>query len=97
MKNVRVGIIGFGGRGGGVAHEGEGTTGGLMRIAAAVDPSDMRFERGCKAWNCAPKRYATGREMMAVTKCYFPAKRLPTCSRRSAILANLSWYRRSTA
>jgi len=65
MKELRVGIMGFGGRGGHVGQTAERATGGLMRTVAAVDPSDERFEKGCEHFGCRPVRYATGREMLA--------------------------------
>lgn len=64
MRTVRMGIAGFGGRGGGVAHTALSVSGGLMQPVAAMDPNDDRFEAACAGRGYRPERYATVREMV---------------------------------
>jgi predicted dehydrogenase len=64
MKKIRLGVVGWGGRGGHVACESIQATGGLMEPVACVDPSDEKYESGCSRFGVRPTRYATVREMV---------------------------------
>jgi len=65
---VKIGIVGWGGRGGHVASEAFGATGGKMVPAACVEPSDEKYEYGRKCWGHAPPRYESVADMLAGQK-----------------------------
>ena len=65
MKNVRVGIIGFGGRGANLAEEMELAANGMMQATAAVEPDSDGFERIAKQFGCRPERYGSIAEMLS--------------------------------
>ena len=63
MKQVRMGLAGFGGRGARLAHTAQRTTDGLMQAVAVVEPSDPRYEQSCREYNGRLARYGSVREM----------------------------------
>jgi predicted dehydrogenase len=64
MKKIRLGVVGWGGRGGGVACEAIQATGGLMEPVACVDPSDEKYESGSERFGIRPARYESVRAMV---------------------------------
>ena len=63
MKQINIGIAGFGGRGSTVAREAFQVTGGLMRTVAVMEPSDAQYEATCATFGQRPARYRSVREM----------------------------------
>lgn len=63
MQNIRLGIIGWGGRGGAVARMASLASGGVMQAAACIEPSDDRYQRGCSEFDAQPIRFSTISEM----------------------------------
>ena len=51
-----MGIIGFGRMGSTLGCEFGVATGGLVRVAAVVEPDDDKFSEGCKSLGNAPER-----------------------------------------
>ena len=65
VKTVKIGVSGFGsGRGGGMVHLGAMLTGGAMETVAAYEPNDEHYERGCRLFECRPKRYPSVQAMV---------------------------------
>lgn len=52
-----VGVVGWGGRGGGIAREGYRALGGLLQPVACVEPNDDRYEQGCRDFPSRPRRH----------------------------------------
>jgi len=63
MKQLNIGIAGFGGRGSMVAREASNVNGGLMRTVAVMEPSDAQYELTCSTFGERPTRYLSVREM----------------------------------
>lgn len=66
MKNnsLKLGVVGWGNRGGAVAREGHDVLGGMLTPSACVEPSDGRYEETCKAVGLTPRRYHSVKEML---------------------------------
>jgi predicted dehydrogenase len=65
---LKMGVIGWDGRGGRVARDGFEATGGLIAPVACVEPYDDRYERACRTFELTPRRYHTIAEMLAKEK-----------------------------
>ncbi|MCF7855865.1 MAG: Gfo/Idh/MocA family oxidoreductase [Candidatus Pacebacteria bacterium] len=59
LNVVKVGVVGFGGRAGGVADTARQVTGGLLEVVGCTEIDDERYEQGCKHFQCRPTRYPT--------------------------------------
>lgn len=64
LKKVRAGIVGFGGRAGDVAHTAHLVTQGLFETVSCTEISDERYEKGCRLFECAPRRHETVEAMV---------------------------------
>lgn len=64
----RIAVIGYGGRGGGVAQTGRSATGHLMEVVACTEISDERYAQGCQNFGMTPKRYPNVKKMLASEK-----------------------------
>src|SRR4051812_26959559 len=62
---IKLGLIGWDGRGGRVAREGYDATGGMILPVACVEPSDERYLKACKSFEFEPRRYRTVKEMLS--------------------------------
>ena len=62
---VKIGIVGWNGRGGELARDSVEATGGLMQPVACVEPSDEMYEKGCRHIGLNPERYLSVKEMLA--------------------------------
>lgn len=62
--NVKIGMIGFGEMGKRHAKDMEEFSGGQIKVAAAVEPSDKKFDIGCKWLGHAPERFRSIKEMV---------------------------------
>ena len=67
-KKVRIGVAGWGGRGGLVTTEAVMATGGLMELVGCFDPIDENYEKGCRRWKITPTRYDSVRQMVDQAK-----------------------------
>ena len=65
LRPLRLGVVGWNGRGGAAAMEFRTGTGGLVDPVACVDPSTENYRRGCECWGCKPVHYMTVDEMVA--------------------------------
>lgn len=61
----RVGVIGLGQMGKRTARDLHAGAGGLIEIAAVVEPSDLNYRAGCEHLGCAPQRYPDAAAMLA--------------------------------
>lgn len=62
---LEIGVVGWNGRGGGVAGEAYEATGGLMKPVACVEPYDNMYAEGCARFKFTPRRYRTVSEMLS--------------------------------
>jgi len=62
---LKLGLIGWDGRGGRVARDGYEATGGMIVPVACVEPSDERYLKACKRFEFEPRRYRSVKEMIA--------------------------------
>lgn len=62
---VKLGVVGWDGRGGRVARDGYDATGGMIAPVACVEPSDERYVKGCRRFEFEPRRYRSIKEMLA--------------------------------
>lgn len=62
---IKMGIVGWNGRGGELARDSVKATGGLIQPVACVDPSDEMYAIGCERVGLKPKRYLSVKEMLA--------------------------------
>jgi len=65
MRNLRVGIIGFGSRGGDLAASMKMAANGKMEATAAVEPNIDGFERISDQFGCRPERFGSIPEMLS--------------------------------
>ena len=61
---AKIGVIGWGGRGGHVANTAHHATGGLIVPVACVEPFDEAYDRGCRDWGFTPNRYESVEQML---------------------------------
>jgi predicted dehydrogenase len=65
LRQLKLGVVGWNGRGGKVAMEFQEFTNGLMVPVACVDPLEHNYKQGCEAFGCTPNHYATVEDMVA--------------------------------
>jgi len=63
-RNIKVGVVGFAGRAGYVAHIARSMLQGLFETVACVEIDETNYERGCEAFNCRPRCYNSVRAMV---------------------------------
>jgi predicted dehydrogenase len=67
-EKLKLGIVGWGARGGSVARSGYDSLGGMLAPVACVEPSAESYEKTSKRFNLTPNRYLSVAEMLAAEK-----------------------------
>jgi predicted dehydrogenase len=65
MKQIKLGIIGFGEMGKRHGREFMETSQGTAKVQAVVETSDNKYKEGCEWCNCSPTRYTDPAAMLA--------------------------------